>query len=193
MTTDNHGLTSPTRSDPSVDSRRVASRTALSPSAVVVAAHGGCGATTLAQHLTLVARVRERRIDDVLENTGSYTATCLLVASSTADGTARAVRALHRLELAGINSDRLHLVFVRDGRGPLPVAARARLRLLAPVVAGIHAVPHVQRWRYEAGESRTRSRRYDRAVNDLADRVTQQFAHNGQLDAATAYFLEEDL
>jgi len=129
----------------------------------------------------------------MLRTVGRDSAPCLLVASSTADGTARAVRALHRLELSGIDSDRLHLVFVRDGRGPLPVAARARLRLLAPVVAGIHAVPHVQRWRYESGESRTGSRRYDRAVEDLANLVSQQFQRAGQLDAATAHLLEEEL
>ncbi|NAZ87582.1 hypothetical protein [Kineococcus indalonis] len=103
------------------------------------------------------------------------------------------MRNLHRLELSGTDGEQLHLVVVRDGRGPVPVAARARLRLLAPIVAGIDVLPHVQRWRYESGDSRTRSRRYDRAVDQLADRLARHFWGVDPRAAHTTDLLEEDL
>ena len=129
--------------------------------AVVVGAHGGCGTTTVAAHL------RGSHEVDLEEAASSTTGRCFVVAAATADGTSLAVRAIHRLELAGYPCDQLHLVLVRDGRGPLPVSARARLRLLSSVVGGVTVLPHVQRWRYERSEQRSRSRRYDSAVARL--------------------------
>ncbi len=141
----------------------------------LVAAHGGCGATTLAQHQTMTGLVRELALPRALRADEATTSPWVLVAAATTDGTAAAVRALHRIELAGAESSRVHLVVVRDGRGPLPVAARARLRLLSPVVAGIDVLPHVQRWRYEANDFRTPSPRYDRAVDRIAAHLGQRF------------------
>lgn len=128
---------------------------------VVVGAHGGCGTTTVAAH---VSRSREVDLEEAVSST---TGQCLVVAAATADGTSLAVRAIHRLELAGHPCDQLHLVLVRDGRGPIPVSARARLRLLSSIVGGVTVLPHVQRWRYERTEQRSRSRRYDSAVARL--------------------------
>ncbi|NAZ81033.1 hypothetical protein GTR02_04285 [Kineococcus sp. R8] len=108
----------------------------------------------------------------------SHTATTglafVVVASATTWGTARAVRCLHQLELAGVDGSDLYLVMTRDGRGPIPVAARARLRLLAAVVRHIVLVPHVVRWRYDAGDPPQRSSRYDRAVEDLLRHLTSR-------------------
>lgn len=98
--------------------------------------------------------------------------TCLIVAAATSDGTARAVKCLHQLERLGVGSDVVRLALVRDGRGPIPVAARSRVRLLSSIVAGVVVVPHVLRWRYESAEQRTRNRRYDRAVDVLSRQVS---------------------
>lgn len=129
---------------------------------LVIGAHGGCGTSTVATHLTGAREV------DVHEAAADRHAVAVVVAAATADGTSLAVRCLHRLELAGYSCERLLLVLVRDGRGPLPASARARLRLLSSVVGGVTLLPHVQRWRYERTEQRSRSRRYERALDHLS-------------------------
>lgn len=128
---------------------------------LVLGAHGGCGTSTVAAHL---AGAREVALP---EATIAAHELALVVAAATADGTSLAVRCLHRLELAGYSCEQLHLVLVRDGRGPIPTSARARLRLLSSVVAGVTVLPHVQRWRYERSEQRSPSRRYERALQGL--------------------------
>ncbi|WP_345711168.1 hypothetical protein [Kineococcus glutinatus] len=135
--------------------------------------------------------LREVPLFEALHDGTANTPLCVVVAAATADGTARAVRTLHRLELSGFDSEELHLILVRDGRGPMPTAARARIRLLSSVVAGVDVLPHVQRWRYESGDSRTPSRRYDRAVEQFASHLAERSATTPQFSATDRRFLEE--
>ncbi|MCI3920492.1 hypothetical protein MO973_09630 [Paenibacillus sp. TRM 82003] len=138
----------------------------------------------MANHPSIRPALRETTLTQSLSHQAVVDPAYVVVASATAWGTSRAVRCLHRLELAGVDGHDLFLVMVRDGRGPMPVAARARLRLLASVVTDIVLLPHVLRWRYDAAEPPSRSARYDRAVDDLLRRLTNR--HPTTLAASNA-------
>ena len=132
---------------------------------VVVSAHGGSGASTLAVHLP--ETYREVDLTPVAVH---GTAHCVVVASATVDGVVAATHAVRRLTSA-TSAPAIHLVLVRDGRGQEPLGARARVRALSVFVASITEVPHVQRWRYEAYDQRSPSVAYAKAVTRLVTAV----------------------
>jgi hypothetical protein len=110
----------------------------LLPPVVVVAAHGGAGATTVADLLRLAgpaADVTEAR--HCLHDPAG--AALLVVARTTASGTAAAAwHVTHAPRPA-----RLHLVLVADAPAPPPLACRYRARALKGVVAAVTWVPWV--------------------------------------------------
>jgi len=74
----------------------------------------------------------------------------------------------------------------------MPLAARARVRLLSTVVENIDVLPHVQRWRYESGTRKTRSRRYDRAVERLAVDLHGSTPRDRTLPMDDVHFHDDD-
>lgn len=132
---------------------------------VVVSAHGGSGASTLAAHLP--ETYREVNLTPVTVN---GTAHCVVVASATVDGVIAATHAVRRLSNVS-SAPAIHLVLIRDGRGQEPLGARARVRALSVFVTSITEVPHVQRWRYEAHDQRSPSAAYAKAVARLVAAV----------------------
>ena len=132
---------------------------------VLVSAHGGSGASTLAAHLP--ETYREVELTPVTVNGTDH---CVVVASATVDGVIAATHAVRRLSSVS-SAPAIHLVLVRDGRGQEPLGARARVRALSVFVASITEVPHVQRWRYEASDQRSPSTSYAKAVTRLVAAV----------------------
>lgn len=132
---------------------------------VLVSAHGGSGASTLAAHLP--ETYREVDLTPVAVH---GTAHCVVVAAATVDGVIAATHAVRRLTSV-TSAPAIHLALVRDGRGQEPLGARARVRALSVFVASITEVPHVQRWRYEAHDQRSPSGAYTKAVTRLVAAV----------------------
>ncbi|MBF5083058.1 hypothetical protein [Quadrisphaera sp. INWT6] len=132
---------------------------------VLVSAHGGSGASTLAAHLP--ETYREVDLTPVAVH---GTADCVVVAAATVDGVIAATHAVRRLTSVS-SAPAIHLALVRDGRGQEPLGARARVRALSVFVASITEVPHVQRWRYEAHDQRGPSTAYAKAVTRLVTAV----------------------
>jgi len=132
---------------------------------VLVSAHGGSGASTLAVHLP--ETYREVDLTPVAVH---GTAHCVVVAAATVDGVIAATHAVRRLSSV-TSAPAIHLALVRDGRGQEPLGARARVRALSVFIASITEVPHVQRWRYEASDQRSPSTTYAKAVTRLVAAV----------------------
>ncbi|MGQ7298045.1 hypothetical protein [Quadrisphaera sp. KR29] len=152
--------------DPSPSERPATPRTAPPTTDVVlVSAHGGSGASTLAAHLP--DTYREVALTPVTVNGTNH---CVVVAAATVDGVIAATHAVRRLTSVS-SAPAIHLALVRDGLGHEPLGARARVRALSVFVASITEVPHVQRWRYEANEQRTPSLQYAKAVARLVAAV----------------------
>lgn len=141
------------------------SATPLTTDVVLVSAHGGSGASTLAAHLP--ETYREVDLTPVAVH---GTAHCVVVAAATVDGVIAATHAVRRLTSV-TSAPAIHLALVRDGRGQEPLGARARVRALSVFVASITEVPHVQRWRYEASDQRSPSTSYAKAVTRLVTAV----------------------
>ena len=152
---------------------------------VLVSAHGGSGASTLATHLP--ETYREVDLTPVAVH---GTAHCVVVAAATVDGVIAATHAIRRLTSV-TSAPAIHLALVRDGRGQEPLGARARVRALSVFVASITEVPHVQRWRYEAHDQRSPSPGYAKAVTRLVAAVepapvaTSRAQRRQQMGAAT--------
>jgi len=161
------------------------SATPTTTDVVLVSAHGGSGASTLAAHLP--ETYREVELTPVAVH---GTAHCVVVAAATVDGVVAATHAVRRLSSA-TSAPAIHLALVRDGRGQEPLGARARVRALSVFVASITKVPHVQRWRYEASDQRSPSTSYAKAVTRLVTAVepapvaTSRAQRRQQMGAAT--------
>lgn len=157
----------------------------LTTDVVLVSAHGGSGASTLAAHLP--ETYREVDLTPVAVH---GTAHCVVVAAATVDGVIAATHAVRRLTSI-TSAPAIHLALVRDGRGQEPLGARARVRALSVFVASITEVPHVQRWRYEASDQRSPSTSYAKAITRLVAAVepapvaTSRAQRRQQIGAAT--------
>lgn len=130
--------------------------------AVVVAAHGGCGASTLARALRLPESATPTR-GRVL----------VVAARTTADGAARVI------ELVGALPEDQPVVLALTADGPLPppAAVRAMRRLLADRLASVVMLPWQARWRHEHARSATADRMWTaRAVelDELVRRLTRE-------------------
>lgn len=132
----------------------------------VVGCHGGAGASSLCQHLgswTHDAGTQAPAYDG-----NPY----LLVTRGTAWGAVRATELVRQLRGSTGMSLQVHLAVVSDGCGPVPTAARARLRNLRPYLDSVVHLPYVARWRYEDGpDSVESSRSYARAVRRIRSAV----------------------
>lgn len=111
--------------------------------AFVISAHGGSGATTICRWLG--GNIAQDWGMAVPPSFGGSTAvvTCL----ATPHGLARAgelVRYLRTSTDCGL----VLLVVTGDGRGPEPVTAKSRLRVLSAYVEDVIRLPFVQRWRF---------------------------------------------
>ncbi|RJK95918.1 hypothetical protein D5H78_09970 [Vallicoccus soli] len=132
------------------------------PAALVVRCVGGSGATTLT---TALVRVGVLAVEREVHHGAARDV--VLVTRSTAAGLHRAV--LRTQALLREPAVRVHLAVVADGVGPMPLAARARLRSLRPHMASVTTVPYVARWRYvDEDTNRPLPADYERALHRIA-------------------------
>ena len=128
---------------------------------MVVAAHGGSGASTLARALRLP------------ETTTPIHAGVLVVAArTTADGAARVV------ELVGGLPEDQPVVLALTADGPLrpPAAVTGMRRLLTDRLAGVVVLPWQARWRHEHASSGTASRAWTARAVEL-DELVRSLTH----------------
>lgn len=122
-------------------------------SAVVVAAHGGSGASTLARALHL---------PETADPTGAVVV--VVAARTTAEAADRVIRTVAALP-AG---QRVVLALTEDAPLPQPTAVAAMRRLLADRVAAVVVLPWQPRWRHERPSVATAHRRWTARAVDLA-------------------------
>ena len=127
---------------------------------MVLAAHGGAGASTLARALHLP--------EATLPKPGA--SVVVVAARTTAPAAARVIGVVSALP------ERLPVVLALTADGPLPppAAVRAMRRLLADRLAGVVVLPWQARWRHEPPSSATADRAWtahavalERLLHDL--------------------------
>lgn len=124
--------------------------------AVVLAAHGGSAATTLARAL---------RLPEVADPAGA--AVVVVAARTTAEAADRVIRVV-----ADLAADvRVVLALTEDAPLPAPVAVAAMRRLLADRVTGVVVLPWQPRWRHERPTVATATRGWTARAVDLATLV----------------------
>lgn len=135
-------------------------------SLVVVGAHGGAGASTLAGFFDSGA-VSEVSPAEVRSMAGDASTTpmttALVVGQGTAKGTRAAVELAGELARSGV---RVVVAIVADGGLGEPIAVRSRLRLLRDQVVAVVRVPYVARWRF-IEEPANPPERFTAAVNRI--------------------------
>lgn len=126
------------------------------PGAVIVAAHGGSGASTLARAL---------RIPESPDGVGA--GVVVVAARTTAQAAERVIRTV------AVLPERQHVVLAltEDAPLPLPSAVCAMRRLLADRVAAVVVLPWQPRWRHERPSVATAQRRWTARAVDLAAAV----------------------
>ena len=142
---------------------------------VVLAAHGGAGATTLARALHLPATTRPV----------ANRALLVVAARTTAPAAARVVELV-----AALPADQpVVLALTADGPIPQPAAVRAMRRLLADRLSGTVLLPWQARWRHEPPSSASADRAWTAqavALERLLHTLTAQPADPTDLRGAPA-------
>ena len=121
--------------------------------AVVVAAHGGSGATTLSRALHVPESGDPRGAGVVV-----------VTARTTAEAADRVVRTVAALP----THQQVVLALTEDAPLPIPIAVAAMRRLLADRVAAVVVLPWQPRWRHERPTVATAHRRWTAGAVDLA-------------------------
>ena len=132
--------------------------------AVVLAAHGGSGASTLARALHLP------------EADGPVGAPVVVVTART---TAEAADRVIHVVAALAPHQRVVLALTEDAPLPLPSAVAAMRRLLADRVTAVVVLPWQPRWRHERPSVATAHRRWTARAVDLAGLVADLSATPG--------------
>jgi hypothetical protein len=128
---------------------------------VVIAAHGGSGASTLARALHL---------PEAPDATGAQVV--VVAARTTAEAADRVIHAV-----AALSPDQhVVLALTEDAPLPLPSAVAAMRRLLADRVAAVVVLPWQPRWRHERPTVATAHRRWTARAVDLAGVVADMTA-----------------
>lgn len=134
---------------------------------VVLGAHGGSGATTLARFLGGDAE----DVGQVLPT--SVDPGVVVVAAL---GTAYGARlAIERAAEVAVRTEGVVVAVTADGPWPTPVAVRARLRALEANVLAVVPVPYVARWRFVDSPDAPPAR-YLEAVRTIRSAVTMSNA-----------------
>lgn len=111
--------------------------------AFVISAHGGAGTTTVCRWLG------SNFVQDwgmaVPPHIGDNAV--VVACQATPHGAARSAELIRYLRL-NTDCNRLLLVATADGRGPEPLASKARIRTLSAYIDGVVRLPYIQRWRY---------------------------------------------
>ena len=121
--------------------------------AVVLAAHGGSGATTVARALHL---------PECHDSAGARVV--VVTARTTAEGAARVIETVAALAA----DQQVLVVLTQDAPLPMPVAVSAMRRLLADRVTAVAVLPWQPRWRHARPSVATAQRRWTAAAVDLA-------------------------
>ena len=132
------------------------------PGAVIVAAHGGSGASTLARAL----RIPESADGDG-DGDGAGAVVVVVAARTTAQAAERVIRTVAAIP----EHQHVVLALTEDAPLPLPSAVCAMRRLLADRVAAVVVLPWQPRWRHERPSVATAQRRWTARAVDLAAAV----------------------